>query len=133
MHLTIPVKNGEGCWFAPAELTQELEQSGQIVLRYVGENPNGSVGAVAGVVDERVVQSPAQIWSLELHDRNQGAEDEATGLAVQIAAGNDVRRQPRDRLALIDQRADRLIGRAIALRLAHLKRAADQELLTEAA
>ena len=40
--LTIPIKHGEGCYFADEELLQELERSGQIVLRYE-QNPNGSV------------------------------------------------------------------------------------------
>jgi phosphoribosylformylglycinamidine synthase I len=48
--LTIPVKHGEGCYFADAELLTELEANGQIVLRYL-ENPNGSVGDVAGVAN----------------------------------------------------------------------------------
>ena len=48
--LTIPVKHGEGCWFADDELLEELEAKGQIVLRYE-ENPNGSVADVAGVVN----------------------------------------------------------------------------------
>jgi phosphoribosylformylglycinamidine synthase I len=48
--LVIPVKHGEGCWYAPAELVEELDRSGRIVLRYErGENPNGSVADVAGV------------------------------------------------------------------------------------
>ena len=46
--LSIPVKNGEGCWFADEELLAELEARGQIALRYAA-NPNGSVGDVAGV------------------------------------------------------------------------------------
>jgi phosphoribosylformylglycinamidine synthase len=50
--LTIPVKHGEGCWFADEELLAELEASGQIVLRYAGgDNPNGAVADVAGVVN----------------------------------------------------------------------------------
>jgi phosphoribosylformylglycinamidine synthase subunit PurQ / glutaminase len=49
--LTIPVKHGEGCYFADAELLERLEQNGQIVLRYDGENPNGSVDYIAGVVN----------------------------------------------------------------------------------
>jgi len=50
--LTIPVKHGEGCWFADADLLAELEERGQIVLRYErGQNPNGSVGDVAGVAN----------------------------------------------------------------------------------
>jgi phosphoribosylformylglycinamidine synthase len=50
--LTIPVKHGDGCWFADPELLAELEDSGQVVLRYEpGSNPNGSVGDVAGVTN----------------------------------------------------------------------------------
>ena len=49
--LTIPVKHGEGCWFAGEELYAELEAAGQIVLRYA-EDCNGSVGDVAGVCNE---------------------------------------------------------------------------------
>jgi phosphoribosylformylglycinamidine synthase subunit PurQ / glutaminase len=48
--LTIPVKHGEGCYFADAELLTELERGDQIVLRYRA-NPNGSVGEIAGVVN----------------------------------------------------------------------------------
>jgi phosphoribosylformylglycinamidine synthase subunit PurQ / glutaminase len=50
-HLTIPVKHGEGCYFADEELVAELEQNVQVVLRYE-ENPNGSVGAIAGVMND---------------------------------------------------------------------------------
>ncbi len=48
--LSIPIKHGEGCWFADAELLAELEANGQIALRYA-LNPNGSVGDVAGVLN----------------------------------------------------------------------------------
>ncbi|HYY63238.1 MAG TPA: phosphoribosylformylglycinamidine synthase subunit PurQ [Gaiellaceae bacterium] len=50
-HLTIPVKHGEGCFFADAALVSELEASGQVVLRYEGESPNGSVARIAGVLN----------------------------------------------------------------------------------
>ena len=51
--LTIPVKNGEGCWFADPELLAELEPNGQILFRYApGQNPNGAVADVAGVCNE---------------------------------------------------------------------------------
>ena len=49
--LTIPVKHGEGCWFADPGLLAELEANGQIALRYAGDNPNGSIADVAGVTD----------------------------------------------------------------------------------
>ena len=51
--LTIPVKHGEGCWYASLELLAQLEAHRQIVLRYAGANPNGSLADVAGVVNER--------------------------------------------------------------------------------
>jgi len=50
--LTIPIKHGEGCFFADDELLAELERNGQVVLRYE-QNPNGSVAGIAGVVNER--------------------------------------------------------------------------------
>jgi phosphoribosylformylglycinamidine synthase I len=51
--LTIPVKHGDGCWFAHDELVEQLEQRGQLVFRYAaGANPNGAVADVAGVVNE---------------------------------------------------------------------------------
>jgi phosphoribosylformylglycinamidine synthase I len=46
--LTIPVKHGEGCWYADDELYAELLDLDQIVLRYE-DNPNGSLHEVAGV------------------------------------------------------------------------------------
>jgi phosphoribosylformylglycinamidine synthase len=50
--LSIPVKHGDGCWFADDELLAELDDAGQIALRYAdGGNPNGSVADVAGVVN----------------------------------------------------------------------------------
>ena len=49
--LTIPVKHGEGCWFADDALYDELEANRQIVLRYA-EPVNGSRDDVAGVVNE---------------------------------------------------------------------------------
>jgi len=48
---TIPVKHGEGCFFADAELLDQLEANGQIVLRYDDDNPNGSVADIAAVIN----------------------------------------------------------------------------------
>jgi phosphoribosylformylglycinamidine synthase subunit PurQ / glutaminase len=50
--LTLPIKHGEGCWFADDDLLAQLEAGRQIVLRYE-RNPNGSIGDVAGVCNER--------------------------------------------------------------------------------
>jgi phosphoribosylformylglycinamidine synthase subunit PurQ / glutaminase len=49
--LTIPVKHGEGSWYADDELLHELESRRQIVLRYA-EPVNGSLADVAGIINE---------------------------------------------------------------------------------
>jgi phosphoribosylformylglycinamidine synthase subunit PurQ / glutaminase len=49
--LVIPIKHGEGAWYAPPELVEELDANGQLLLRYE-ETPNGAVADVAGVVNE---------------------------------------------------------------------------------
>jgi phosphoribosylformylglycinamidine synthase subunit PurQ / glutaminase len=50
--LAIPVKHGDGCWFADDDLLAHLAATGQAPLRYApGTNPNGSVGDVAGVLN----------------------------------------------------------------------------------
>jgi phosphoribosylformylglycinamidine (FGAM) synthase-like amidotransferase family enzyme len=52
--LTIPVKHGEGCWFADDELVHQLHDEGRLLLRYAADqNPNGAVADVAGVLNER--------------------------------------------------------------------------------
>jgi phosphoribosylformylglycinamidine synthase len=51
--LSIPVKHGDGCWFAEAGLIAELDANRQILLRYAsGENPNGAASDVAGICNE---------------------------------------------------------------------------------
>jgi phosphoribosylformylglycinamidine synthase subunit PurQ / glutaminase len=51
--LSIPVKHGEGRYFAPDEILDQLTERGQIGLRYApGRNPNGSVRDIAAVSNE---------------------------------------------------------------------------------
>jgi phosphoribosylformylglycinamidine synthase len=51
--LSIPVKHTTGRYFAPPEMLARLHAAGQVVLRYApGENPNGSLDDIAGVVNE---------------------------------------------------------------------------------
>jgi phosphoribosylformylglycinamidine synthase subunit PurQ / glutaminase len=49
--LVLPVKHGEGAWFADQGTLVSLAARGQIVLRY-GEDVNGSLGNVAALVNE---------------------------------------------------------------------------------
>jgi phosphoribosylformylglycinamidine synthase I len=50
--IVIPVKNGEGCYVADAATLDALEAEGRVVARYVGGNPNGSAGDIAGISNE---------------------------------------------------------------------------------
>jgi phosphoribosylformylglycinamidine synthase subunit PurQ / glutaminase len=50
--LVLPVKHGEGAWFADEGTFVGLAARGQIALRYT-EEVNGSLGNVAGVTNER--------------------------------------------------------------------------------
>jgi phosphoribosylformylglycinamidine synthase I len=51
--LSIPVKHGEGRYFAPDEVLDRIEANGQVAFRYApGQNPNGSVRDIAGVCNE---------------------------------------------------------------------------------
>jgi phosphoribosylformylglycinamidine synthase len=49
--LVIPVKHGDGAWYADEGTFVQVAARGQIVLRYA-EDVNGSLGNVAGVVNE---------------------------------------------------------------------------------
>ncbi len=50
--LTIVLKNGEGSYVADQHTLDQLEGEGRVVARYVGDNPNGSQRAIAGVTNE---------------------------------------------------------------------------------
>jgi len=61
----MPIAHGEGCYFADDATLDELERDGQVLFRYVREdgtragvaadpaNPNGSLRAIAGVLNAR--------------------------------------------------------------------------------
>jgi len=59
--LSLPIKHGEGCYVAPEHELSQMEERGQVILRYVmpdgresaDANPNGSMRAIAGVANER--------------------------------------------------------------------------------
>jgi phosphoribosylformylglycinamidine synthase subunit PurQ / glutaminase len=59
--LSLPIKHGEGCYVAPESELLQMEERGQVILRYVDRegretneaNPNGSMHAIAGVANER--------------------------------------------------------------------------------
>lgn len=49
--LETAITHGEGKFVAPAETIDRLEAAGQVVLKYVGGNPNGSLRDIAGICD----------------------------------------------------------------------------------
>jgi phosphoribosylformylglycinamidine synthase subunit PurQ / glutaminase len=51
--IVVPVKNGEGSFYADAPTLDRLEGEGRVVARYVGGNPNGSVRDIAAIANER--------------------------------------------------------------------------------
>ena len=59
--LKLPIKHGEGLYVAPEDELLQMEERGQVILRYCAAdgrdseaaNPNGSMRAIAGVANER--------------------------------------------------------------------------------
>lgn len=50
--IRIPIAHGEGNYYCSSETLQELKDNKQIVFTYTNENPNGSVAAIAGIVNK---------------------------------------------------------------------------------
>lgn len=59
--IKIPIKHGEGNYYADVKTVTELEKNGQIVFRYASKNgkvsnqynPNGSISNIAGIMNTR--------------------------------------------------------------------------------
>jgi len=50
--ITLPIAHGEGQFYADSEVLAQLEDKGQVLFRYEGDNPNGSVNNIAGICNE---------------------------------------------------------------------------------
>ncbi|THF78782.1 phosphoribosylformylglycinamidine synthase subunit PurQ [Cohnella fermenti] len=51
--VTIPIAHGEGNFFCDEETLASLNKNNQIVFRYAGDNPNGSLDNIAGICNEK--------------------------------------------------------------------------------
>lgn len=51
--IVVPLKNGEGGFVADELTLDVLEGEGRVVVRYAGDNPNGSMRDIAGITNER--------------------------------------------------------------------------------
>jgi phosphoribosylformylglycinamidine synthase subunit PurQ / glutaminase len=49
--IVVPLKSGEGRFQADQRTLDELEGDGRVVVRYLGENPNGSQRRIAGITN----------------------------------------------------------------------------------
>jgi phosphoribosylformylglycinamidine synthase subunit PurQ / glutaminase len=47
--ITVPIAHGEGRFYAIDKTLAEIEDNGQVLFRYQGENPNGSLNNIAGI------------------------------------------------------------------------------------
>ncbi len=47
--IVVPLKNGEGGFVADERTLDEIEGEGRVVARYLGQDPNGSYRAIAGI------------------------------------------------------------------------------------
>ena len=83
--LQMPIAHGEGCFFAQTETLRELNDNGQIILRYCDPtgaiipeaNPNGSIENIAGICNRQ-----GNVFGLMPHpdrasDRRLGSADGA--------------------------------------------------------
>ncbi len=50
--ITLPIAHGEGQFYADSEVVAQIEDKGQVLFRYEGDNPNGSVNNIAGICNE---------------------------------------------------------------------------------
>jgi len=51
--VSMPIAHMEGNYFADSETLKRIEDNNQIVFRYHGDNPNGSLHSIAGVCNEK--------------------------------------------------------------------------------
>jgi len=51
--ITLPVAHGEGRYICEPDVLEELKAKNQIAFRYAGENPNGSMDDIAGIINEK--------------------------------------------------------------------------------
>ena len=51
--IILPIAHGEGLFYADYITLTQLEDNGQVLFRYEGDNPNGSVNNIAGICNRQ--------------------------------------------------------------------------------
>jgi phosphoribosylformylglycinamidine synthase len=113
--MRMPIAHGEGCYFADESTLDDLERDGQVLFRYVDAdggaagagadpvNPNGSLRAIAGVLNARGNVAGLMPHPERAADRLLGSDDglpilrslvEAAARAERGASGESADRAP---------------------------------------
>ena len=82
--IVIPLKNADGRFIADAATISRIEGNGQVVFRYVGVNPNGSLNDIAGVSNER-----GNVVGLMPHPEHATEEGFGSDTALEMSSGTD--------------------------------------------
>jgi phosphoribosylformylglycinamidine synthase len=102
--LRMPIAHGEGCYFADDATLDELERDGQVLFRYVREdgtqagvdqdaaNPNGSLRAIAGVLNARGNVAGLMPHPERASDRLLGSDDGLPILRSLVEAASQAER-----------------------------------------
>lgn len=51
--ITLPIAHGEGQFYCDEQTLSQLENNGQVLFRYQGDNPNGSINNIAGICNRQ--------------------------------------------------------------------------------
>lgn len=51
--ITLPIAHGEGQFYCDQQTLSQLENNGQVLFRYQGDNPNGSINNIAGICNRQ--------------------------------------------------------------------------------
>ncbi len=51
--IILPIAHGEGRFYASPDVLTKLEDNGQVLFRYEGDNPNGSANNIAGICNRQ--------------------------------------------------------------------------------
>lgn len=80
--IELPIAHGEGRYIAPPETLEKLKRNRQILLTYFGENPNGSVENIAGIMNE-----DGTVFGLMPHPERNSERIFGTGDGLKIFQG----------------------------------------------
>jgi len=95
-HIDCPIAHGEGRFVCDDATWQSLEAQGHVALRYVGDNPNGSRGNVAGICDASglilgMMPHPENSLAVRQHPLHRRLGDDATQARLGLRLFRNVR------------------------------------------